>query len=429
MVGILNSGLGPIGFDEVFVPDSKITTTIITTYGPKYVTGYHDVRTSTLTRTFSEPIYNTTSVFDDFLSISRYTVLTDFAVTTTTRLTTYESYGLYQTLGSYTTTSTSTIYGRALPTPAPGDSGTANDDAPAAAPTPAPTPLAAQPHIKRARSGHERHELVKRRRGGSSSGGGGGDGISETAKFALQWDVPTFLGLFWSFAVILWMLILPCVGVTRPLRSIAWMSKALLWFGLIGFAISLWFSIAVGVFMSEEGALMTGLRVCILVFSWLLTVALLATWFWLRLWGRKHANGQLNRSIESVEDDNAAGVVVQDTSNLKVDDPTPPPHLAYAVSNTSYSTPTPTGTDLTQPYNQPQQPYNQPQPLYNQPQQPYSQPASPPPGPPAPPAGYVYALVPAPNGTSPSPPNMYPANMNQPQPVPPQGYPQGYPHP
>lgn len=214
--------------------------------------------------------------------------------------------------------------------------------------------------------------------------------------------IPNFLGLFWSFAVILWLLILPCTSTASAPRSIASMTKTLLWFWLIGFASSLWTSIVIGV-STGRGAYVWGLWVCILVFAWLLTVALFATWLWLRQWSKKHANGQLYRSIESIEED--SGVQI-DPSNLgKIEDTPQPPQLPYAAYPGACPTPPPPGTDPAQAYSLP------------------AQPASPPP-PPAAPAGYVYALVPAPNGvqTTPSPPpTTYPVNMYQPQPVQAQG--------
>lgn len=421
---LADSGLGPIGLgsggvvrggsgDVPLNSAPLYTSTVITSYGPRTSWGDYPDTTSRKVFTYVPTETVTRTLINGDIGFYTYDGLsTYYTPTTVTR------YG-YQTITDwYTTTSRGYQYAaRALPTaanapahePAP-----LTDDTATPAPAPTPAPQAAAPIQKRAVP--ERHDLVKRRRGGG--GGGGGGSISgEDAEAAFMSYIPNFLGLFWSFAVILWLLILPCTSGAP--RSIASMSKTLLCFWVIGAASSLWTSIVIGV-AAGRGSYVWGLWVCILVFAWLLTIALFGAWLWLRLWSRKHAKGQLYRSIESVEQDGVQDNHHVDPSNMGKGDGTPqPPQLAYAAYPGAYPTPPPPGTDPMQAYGQPISSVS---------------PASPGSPPPAAPAGYVYALVPVPNGvqSSPSPPPttpaIYPANMYQPQPVHAQG-PQGPTHP
>lgn len=309
----------------------------------------------------------------------------------------------FHTVTTWLPTYEFTIYSRALQTQALLEPSGCRGSAPAPTPTPAPS----SPSVleKGVDSRHERHELVKRR-GGGGGGGGGGGASNEDVDRAFLYNVPQFLGLFWSFAVILWLLILPCKSSSSGPRSIASMQKTLMWLGIIGLACSLYSSIASGVEKSRE-RIIWGISIVTLVFAWLTTITLFAIWIWLRLWARKNAHGMLQRSVEDVEESNGAnsvGVVGPSSPDGKEE----PATLELAYSSTGYLAPPPPGTGTgVQTHNQPLS-------------QPYVQPASLPPAP----AGYTYALIPAAsvNTVPPSPPpTTHPANMYQSQPVQGQG--------
>lgn len=79
---------------------------------------------------------------------------------------------------------------------------------------------------------------------------------------------------------------------------------------------------------------------------WLTTIALFAVWLWLRKWGRTHAKGQLHRSMEAAEDENAGITSSGSDPDLepKVVADTTPPSLSYGANG---SHPSPSSTPAT----------------------------------------------------------------------------------
>lgn len=320
---------------------------------------------------------------------------------------------------------------RALDTAAPQPVATRRDGegrASSAAPTHAPTPTAASVVKERAPTPEmEAAPLARRQYGvslddlreaaesGGSAGYVGSVTMEAEVEAAFLNKVPNFLGLFWSAAVLIWLGILPCCSAKSRAkaapRSLDSMEKTTLGFWISGLILSLYTVVVVGYNAGMSSYYTaTGLSVCIIVFIWLTTIVLFSVWLWLRRWGRKHAKGQLHRSMEAVEDEDAgiASPGSDPALESKVDAADMPLKLPYGANEAhSGAFPSTSSTPVTEQYAQPQ--YAQPaqsalpaqptQPAYGQTQFPYAPPTS---QAPVAPAGYTYQLVPTGSAGAPS---------------------------
>lgn len=117
--------------------------------------------------------------------------------------------------------------------------------------------------------------------------------------------LPTFLVIFWSFAVLIWLLVVAFSSPISPQRSLRSEARTLAVFTWLGFALMVWqllgFFIPIGMVASKvPGLYVTVFMTLILVWGWLLWLALCIAWVYEWRWSKKNAHGQTQQSMKTL---------------------------------------------------------------------------------------------------------------------------------
>lgn len=123
--------------------------------------------------------------------------------------------------------------------------------------------------------------------------------------------IPTFLVMFWSFAVLLWTLVVGFSSALSAPRSLRSELAALAVFAALGAALMLWsmlgLLIPAGLAARRAPEVYIQLfHVLKLLWGWFLSLALVGAWVWERRWARRHAHGQLQQSMQTIVSQDAA---------------------------------------------------------------------------------------------------------------------------